>query len=192
MDCKHFICKILCAMSANFIHCRGKKYALSTCVQNLSVNRILDQKAAFFAFNYSMKLIFWYLQVYSINNHHKNCFVEPPSSYNTQKLLGLHGFLFPSWMDVTVNGNGKVIFFFQNWLKPTTLQNYFFIHIPIQQLSTYMCYKIKVTTNPLFSEILQNKWLDVTDSAGCDMYVWMEKSFFMPESHLTKLPKKIG
>ena len=50
--------------------------------------------------------------------------------------------------------------FFQNLLKPTTLQNYFFIHIPIQQLSTY--YKIKVAV-PLFSEILQNKWPDVTD-----------------------------
>ena len=68
-------------------------------------------------------------------------------------MVGLHVFLFATWMDVTVNGNSKSNFF-QNLFKPTTLQNYFFIHIPILQLSTY--YKIKVAV-PLFSEILQNK-----------------------------------
>ena len=67
-----------------------------------------------------------------------------------------------------MNGNGESNFF-QNLLKPTTFQNYFFIHIPIQQLSTY--YKIKVAV-PLFSEISQNKWLDVTAGASFHFNLW--------------------
>lgn len=100
-----------------------------------------------------------------MNICHKNYFDEPLCSSNTQKQSDLYGFLYATWMDVTVNGNGKSSFF-QNLLKPTKLQNCLFIHIPIQQLSTY--YSIKVAA-PLFSEILQNKWLDVTKVAGRDM-----------------------
>ena len=63
-----------------------------------------------------MKLIFWYLQVDSINICHKNYLVELLLASNTQKLVDLHVFLFATWMDVTVNGNGKS-FFFQIWLN---------------------------------------------------------------------------
>lgn len=97
-----------------------------------------------------MNHILLYVQVDSVNICHKNYFHEPLCSSYTQKLFGLHGFLFATWMDVTVNGNGQT-HFFQNLHKPTKLQNYFFIHIPKQQLSTY--YKMKVAV-PLFSEIV--------------------------------------
>ena len=90
-------------------------------------------------------------------------------------------------MDVTVNGNGKSNFF-QNLLKPTKLQNYFFIHIPIQQLSTY--YKIKVAV-PLFSEILQNKWLDMTDPSCPAMCEW-EKLICWCEAVWLSNPKKFA
>ena len=103
--------KYLCSVSANFILCRGKKYALHLCAGCDCEWNFGPKSWLFFAFNYQMKLIFGYLQVNSINNCHKDCFVEPPNSSNTQKLFGLHGFLFATWMDVTVNGNGKVIFF---------------------------------------------------------------------------------
>ena len=105
-------------------------------------------------------------------------------------------------MDVTVNGNGQSSFFFLICLnQPSTLQNYFFIHIPKQQLSTY--YKIKVAV-PLFSEILQNKWLDETrwlDMTGVNGNIrfvgaklldcliidpWFNHQKFAPSDSLTK------
>ena len=39
-------------MSANFIYCRENQHAESTCVQDVTVNEILDLKTDFFAFNY--------------------------------------------------------------------------------------------------------------------------------------------
>ena len=60
-----------------------------------------------------MKLILGY----SINICHKNYLVEPLWVSNTQKLVGLHVFLFATWMDVTVNRNGKSNFFFKICLR---------------------------------------------------------------------------
>ena len=68
------------------------------------MNGTLDLKVVFFA-------CFVILQVNNMNICHKNYFDESLCSSYTQRLFGLYGFLFATWMDVTVNGNCQRNFF---------------------------------------------------------------------------------
>ena len=144
------------------------------------MNGILDLKADLFAFTSYMKIILCYLQVHSMSVCHKTTNVEPLCFSNTQNLFVFHVFLLTTWMDVTVNGNGKIIFFSQFAWTNQTSELLFHSHTHTTAINILYNHSSSSIIFKVITEQVAGR-----DRPGRTWQVWTEKSDLLMQSCLT-------